>query len=123
MCLEQNLKFIDLKEVLGDYASANGLGLYQDEIHPNNEGGKLIADAWMSLVVEQENRVPGVIDVLSPEALTVHSDFKIVDVVDEDVRLQWRRLPGVDYELDASPNLEEWDEGIIPRTIRSVHIL
>ena len=114
LCIEKDLKFIDLKEVLGDYASANELGLYKDEIHPNNEGGKLIADAWMSLVVEQENELPHLIDVLSPEAFTVHSDFKIVDVVDEDVRLQWRRLPGVDYELDVSPNLEEWDQSIIP---------
>jgi lysophospholipase L1-like esterase len=114
LCIEKDLKFIDLKEVLGVYTSANGLGLYQDEIHPNNEGGKLIADAWMSLVVEQENRVPSVIDVLSPEALTVHSNFKVLDVVNEDVRLQWRRLPGVDYELYVSPSLGEWDQGIIP---------
>jgi lysophospholipase L1-like esterase len=114
LCIEKDLKFIDLREVLGDYATANSLGLYQDEIHPNNEGGKLIADAWLSLVVEQENRGLAVIDVLSSEALTVHSDFKVLDVVDEDVQLQWRRLPGVGYELDVSPTLEEWNQGIIP---------
>ena len=114
LCIEKDLKFIDLKEVLGDYASANSLGLYQDEIHPNNEGGKLIADAWLSLVVEQENRDLDVIDVLSPEALAVHSDFKVLDVVDEDVRLQWRRLPGVNYTLDVSSNLEGWDQTVIP---------
>ena len=114
LCIEKDLNFIDLKEVLGDYATANSLGLYQDEIHPNNEGGKLIADAWMSLVVEQENELPHLIDVLSPEALTVHSDFMILDVVDEAVQLQWRRLPGINYTLDVSSNLEEWDQGIIP---------
>ena len=114
LCIEQDLKFIDLREVLGDYATANSLGLYQDEIHPNNEGGALIADAWLSLVVEKDNHVPRVIDVLSAEALTVHSDFKVLDVVDKDVQLQWRRLPGVGYELDVSPTLEEWNQGIIP---------
>jgi lysophospholipase L1-like esterase len=114
LCIEQDLKFIDLKKVLGDYASANGLGLYQDEIHPNNAGGALIADAWMSLVVEQEDHAPDLIDVLSPEALTSHSDFKILDVADEAVRLQWRRLPGLEYTFCKSLDLNEWDEELLP---------
>lgn len=114
LCIEKELEFIDLKEVLGDYAIANSLGLYQDEIHPNNEGGELIADAWISLLIEHEARAPDLIDVLSPEALTDHSDFKIIDVVDEAVRLRWSRLPGVDYELYVSPSLGGWEQSIIP---------
>jgi lysophospholipase L1-like esterase len=110
LCIEKDLKFIDFREVLGDYATASNLGLYTDEIHPNYAGGALMADAWLSLVVEQESRVPDVIDVLSPEPLTVHSNFKILDVVDEDVQLQWRRLPGIDYILCKSQNLMSWEE-------------
>jgi lysophospholipase L1-like esterase len=115
LCLEEDLKFIDFKEVLGDYATANSLGLYSDEIHPNNAGGALMADAWLSLIIEGESGVPDeVIDVLNSRSFLDHSDFSLLDVVGRDVRVQWRRLPGVEYTLCKSLDLDEWDEVSLP---------
>lgn len=115
LCVEKDLKFIDFKEVLGDYATASSLGLYSDEIHPNNAGGALMADAWLSLIVEGESGLPDdVIDVLSSRSFLDRSEFSILDVVDGDVRVQWRRFPGIEYTLCKSLDLDEWEEKILP---------
>ena len=115
LCIEKDLKFIDFKAVLGNYATADGLGLYSNEIHPNNAGGALMADAWLSLIIEGESGVPDeVIDVLNSRSFLDHSDFSLLDVVGRDVRVQWRRLPGVEYTLCKSLDLDEWDEVSLP---------
>jgi lysophospholipase L1-like esterase len=36
--------FMDFYKVMGDYPSANALGLYGDTVHPNAAGGKALAD-------------------------------------------------------------------------------
>jgi len=113
LCMEKGLKFIDLKEVLGDYASANSLGLYEDEIHPNNKGGALISEAWLSLLLEKKGEMPEMLDVLNPEALTNHSNLKILDINDGNVLLQFRRMPGVTYTLKESPDLDLWDASVL----------
>ena len=112
--LEQDLKFIDFKEVLGDYSTASALGLYSNEIHPNNAGGVLMADAWLSLIIEEDGHVPDVINVLSSDALTNYANICIEDLDGDDLQLSWRRMPGIDYTLSKSFNLESWDEELVP---------
>jgi hypothetical protein len=74
-----------------------------------------MADAWLSLIIEGESGVPDeVIDVLNSRSFLDHSDFSLLDVVGRDVRVQWRRLPGVEYTLCKSLDLDEWDEVSLP---------
>lgn len=113
LCIELDLRFMDFKEVLGDYETANGLGLYADAIHPNAEGGALMADAWWSLVHFDGASGLHLLDVLDGDAVVAHSDLEFEWSDDGDLVLSWRRLPGLSYALCKSRDLNAWDESPI----------
>jgi lysophospholipase L1-like esterase len=101
LCQEQDLCFIDFKEVLGDFEAADSLGCYSDLVHPSDAGGLLMADAWCSLIEEIDSSELQLVDVFDESSLVSASE------------LSWRRLPGIDYVLCKSNNLMNWDEGPI----------
>ncbi|MEN8733383.1 MAG: SGNH/GDSL hydrolase family protein, partial [Lentimonas sp.] len=110
LCQEQDLRFIDFKEVLGDFDTADVLGFYSDLVHPSDAGGQVMADAWCSLIEEVDSSELQLVDVFDESALPSVSQLSVVGVEGEDVELSWRRLPGIDYILCRSQNLMSWDE-------------
>ena len=58
--------------------------------------------------------MPGLINVLSSDALTNYANLCIEDLDGDGLQFSWRRMPGIDYILSKSFNLESWDEELVP---------
>jgi hypothetical protein len=54
------------------------------------------------------------VDILDESSMAGASRFSMLSVEGEDVDLAWRKLPGIEYILCKSSNLENWDEVPVP---------
>lgn len=50
---ENNYAFVDLNKYLGTYSEANSRGLFEDDVHPNTEGGYVIGKAVLEALLWQ----------------------------------------------------------------------
>ena len=110
LCLERDLRFLDFREALGDYAVADAKGYYSDLVHPSSLGGQMMAEAWFGLVEEVSTDEITLLNLLDQSSVLSSSELKLIGVEEDGVSLSWRKLSGINYTLCKSSNLKDWDE-------------
>lgn len=108
ICREQGLKFLDFKEVLGDFETANTRGWYADRVHPNDAGGELMADGWTNLIVDNGVSEFELVDLLDKTAVLQFAEFSVESIRPQSISLRWRHLPGIRYLLTKTHDFREW---------------